>query len=290
MKTTMALSKQAARGTRSSVPVTCITLLTDFGAQDVFVGILRGVILSIAPEARIVDLTHLIPPQDVRQGARALARAAPYFPAGTIHLAVVDPGVGSARRPLGARLGPHFFVGPDNGLVTLLVRRAQRTQESCDFVHLDRREYWLNEVSHIFHGRDIFAPVAAHLARGVLLADLGSPVSDPVLLEFAEPQVTARGLRGEVTSIDHFGNVLTNIEPEHLGELRILRVRIGEVEILGLARTFGERPPGELLALWSSDGHLCLAEANGNAARRLGARPGEAVEVFTGPHGSTEAL
>ncbi|MCX6025915.1 MAG: SAM-dependent chlorinase/fluorinase [Chloroflexi bacterium] len=270
--------------------MTCITLLTDFGEQDVFVGILRGVILSIAPEAQIVDLTHLIPPQDVRQGARALARAAPHFPPGTIHLAVVDPGVGTARRPMAARIGPQWFVGPDNGLATLLVRRAQRVGLACEAVLLDRREYWLREVSHVFHGRDIFAPVAAHLACGVALTQLGSPLPDPILLRFAEPQETASGLRGEVTSIDRFGNVLTNIEPAHLAGGRLERVRLGQAEIAGMVHTFGDGPAGALVALWSSDEHLCLAEVNGNGALRLGARPGDAVDVFIARRASGEAL
>lgn len=270
--------------------MTCITLLTDFGEQDVFAGILRGVILSIAPEAQVVDLTHSIPPQDVRQGARALARAAPHFPPGTIHLAVVDPGVGTARRPLAARIGPQWFVGPDNGLATLLVRKARRSGQKCEFVLLDRAEYWLSIVSHVFHGRDVFAPVAAHLARGVPLAQLGSPLTDPVLLPFADPQATAAGLRGEVTTIDHFGNVLTNIEPEHLSGRQIERVRLGQSEITGMVQTFGERPSGALVALWSSDEHLCLAEVNGNAALRLGARTGDRVEVLFAGHASSEAL
>ncbi len=272
------------------MPAACITLLTDFGAQDVFVGILRGVILSIAPEARIIDLTHLIPPQDVRQGARALARAAPYFPPGTIHLAVVDPGVGTARRPLAARLGASYFVGPDNGLITLLVRRARHENQDCAFVHLTRREFWLAEVSRVFHGRDIFAPVAAHLARGVAIDDLGSAVQDVVLLEFAEPQSTPSGLRGEVTTIDHFGNVLTNIEPMHVAGRRVVQVQVNECQIDGVVETFGEGESGALVALWSSDGHLCLAEVNGSAARRVRAHPGDPVHVTFAPGGKSEAL
>jgi S-adenosylmethionine hydrolase len=286
----MFLSSQPAGDSQSIVPGACITLLTDFGAQDVFAGILRGVILSIAPEAQIVDLTHLIPPQDVRQGALALARAAPYFPAGTIHLAVVDPGVGTARRPLAARLGAHFFVGPDNGLSTLLVRQARRNHLECTFVHLTRREFWLADVSHVFHGRDIFAPAAAHLAHGVALEQLGPSTEDVVLLEFAEPQLTPSGLRGEVTTIDHFGNVLTNIEPSHLVGRRVAQVRVNDSRINGMVSTFGEGASGTLVALWSSDDHLCLAEVNGRAARRTRAHPGDPVEVTFTPGAQNEAL
>ncbi len=272
------------------MPRACITLLTDFGAQDVYAGILRGVILSIAPEVQIVDLTHLIPPQDVRQGALALARSAPYFPSGTVHLAVVDPGVGTARRPLAARLGAHYFVGPDNGLITLLVRRARRHHLECTFVHLTRREFWSSEVSHVFHGRDIFAPVAAHLARGVAIDELGTAIEDVVLLEFAEPQVTPSGLRGEVTAIDHFGNITTNIEPSHLAGRRVMRVQVNDCRIDGMVDTFGEGAPGALVALWSSDGHLCLAEVNGNAARRAQTHPGDPVHVTFAPVAEGEAL
>jgi S-adenosyl-L-methionine hydrolase (adenosine-forming) len=272
------------------VPAACITLLTDFGTQDVFAGILRGVILSIAPEARVVDLTHLIPPQDVRQAALALARSAPYFPSGTIHLAVVDPGVGTARRPLAARLGASYFVGPDNGLISLLVRQARRDNQDCAFIHLTRREFWLAEVSHVFHGRDIFAPVAAHLARGVAIDDLGTAIQDIVLLEFAEPQSTPSGLRGEVTAIDHFGNVLTNIEPLHVAGRRIVQVQVNDCQIDGIVETFGEGLSGALVALWSSDGHLCLAEVNGNAAQRAWAHPGDPVHVTFAPGAKSEAL
>ncbi len=268
----------------------CITLLTDFGAQDVFAGVLRGVILSIAPEAQIVDLTHLIPPQDVRQGAFALARAAPFFPSGTIHLAVVDPGVGTSRRPLAARLGAHYFVGPDNGLITLLVRHAQRRREPCAFVHLERREFWLRDVSRVFHGRDIFAPVAAHLARGVRLEELGPSIEEVRLLEFADPQPIPGGLRGEVTTIDHFGNVITNIEPSHLAGRRVAQVTVNDCQIDGMVGTFGEGAPGVMVALWSSDERLCLAEVNGNAARRTRAHAGDRVEVTFAPGAKNEAL
>src|SRR3990172_4981507 len=157
-----------------------ITLMTDFGMKDGFVGVMKGVIWGIAPEARIADLTHLISPQNIREGAVVLDRAAPYFPAGTIHVVVVDPGVGTARRPIAAQVGEQRYVGPDNGTLTVLLARAQRENWNVQIVELNQRQYWRDEISASFHGRDIFAPVAAHLAAGVPLPAVGSPISDPV--------------------------------------------------------------------------------------------------------------
>ncbi len=196
-----------------------ITLLTDFGLKDGNVGVMKGVIWKIAPEAQIADLSHLIPPQDVQDGALILSRSAPYFPPGTVHVAVVDPGVGTTRRPIAARLGGQFFVLPDNGLITLLLEQAEAASEIVEFVHLDQAQYWLPAVSHVFHGRDIFAPSAAHLANGVLLTELGTPIHDPQRLKFPVPTRTDLGLLGEVIHIDHFGNLSTSIRRQHLGEL-----------------------------------------------------------------------
>jgi hypothetical protein len=153
-----------------------LTLTTDFGADDYGLGLMRGVIWSIAPHARLVDLSHAIPPQDVAAGAELLCRCTPYFPAGSIHLAVVDPGVGTARRPLALQAGAHFFVGPDNGLFDPLLQQARQHGQPILKVHLDRPQYWLPFVSAIFHGRDLFAPVAAHLANRVELQQLGSEI------------------------------------------------------------------------------------------------------------------
>ncbi len=261
-----------------------ITLMTDFGIKDGNVGVMKGVIWSLAPDARIADLSHHISPQNVREAALILARSAPYFPPETIHLVVVDPGVGTERRPLAARIGAHYFVGPDNGLLTLLLEREADTE----FIHLDRPGYWLPDISSVFHGRDIFAPCAAHLARGVPLSELGSPIADPVRLDFPRPQDIPGGLRGEIIHIDHFGNLSTNIRREHLQGRMDLAVRCGAVEVQGLVRTFGERPPGELVSLYGSTGNLLLCVVNGSAAQRLGARPGDAVEVkFQRPNPET---
>jgi S-adenosylmethionine hydrolase len=252
-----------------------ITLMTDFGIKDGNVGVMKGVIWSLAPEAQIADLSHTISPQNVREAALILARSAPYFPPGTIHLVVVDPGVGTERRPLAARIGQQYFIGPDNGLITLLLDQA----EEAEFIHLDRPGYWLPELSSVFHGRDIFAPCAAHLARGVPLSELGTPISDPVLLDFPQPQPIPSGLRGEIIHIDHFGNLSTNIRREHLQGRLDLTVRYGAAEVRGLVRTFGERPPGELVSLYGSTGNLLLCVVNGSAAQRLDAALGDTVEV-----------
>lgn len=257
-----------------------IALLTDFGLRDGNVGVMKGVILSIAPQARLIDLSHEIEPQDVRQGAIVLGRSAPYFPDGSIFLSVVDPGVGTARRPMAARLGGQTFVGPDNGLATRLIERAERLGRTTSFVHLDRPQFWLPEVSHVFHGRDVFAPVAAHLAGGVPLEDLGSSMTDPVRLPLPAPTPFPGGWRGEVEYIDRFGNLRTNLRREDVGEDRASIVRVAGIEVRGLARTFGEHPPGELVALFGSTGELILAVVNGSAATHLGAKVGDVVEVI----------
>lgn len=263
--------------------MTIVTLMTDFGLKDGNVGVMKGVILGIAPQARLVDVSHLISPQNVAEAALIFFRSAPYFPAGTIHIVVVDPGVGTARRPLAARLGEQLYVGPDNGTITMLLDRYEREGKDCAFFHLDRPRFWLPQPSHVFHGRDIFAPVAAHLAAGVPLEEVGSPVRDPVRLALPQPERTAHGWRGQVIHVDHFGNIASNIRIEHLQQVLVsreqVRVRAGGFEIDGLVNTFGERPPGTLVALIGSTGNLLVCEVNGNAAARLNVRVGDPFEV-----------
>jgi len=259
--------------------MTIITLTTDFGLKDGNTAVMKGVILGIAPGVRLVDLSHAIPPQDVRAAAFVLGRTAPYFPEGTIHLVVVDPGVGTERRPMAARVGLHFYVGPDNGLVTRLLERAEYLRQTTAFFLLDRPELWLPEVSDVFHGRDVFAPVAAHLANGVSLEEVGSPLADPVRLLLPRPEVVPGGLRGIVEHVDHFGNVRTNITRHDCGEHDLATVRIAGHQVDGLVRTFGDRTSGELVALFGSAGDLILAVVNGNAALRLGAKVDDEVEV-----------
>jgi len=258
-----------------------ISLLTDFGTRDGYVGVMKGVIYGIAPDAHIADITHAISPQNVMEGALALGRAAPYFPEGTVHVAVVDPGVGTTRHPIAARIGPYHYVGPDNGLFTVVLERAERRSEPIQIVQLDRRSYWLPEISSVFHGRDIFAPVGAHLANGVPLSELGTRVDDIIRLEMPEPQPTANGLRGQVISVDNFGNLATNIHRSDLAPAAFDRlvVTVQGVEIRGLVRTFGSRSAGDLVALFGTTSDLVIAVVNGSAAERLGAAAGSPVDV-----------
>jgi S-adenosylmethionine hydrolase len=263
--------------------MTIITLMTDFGIKDGNVGVMKGVIWGIAPDAQIVDVSHHISAQDVLEGAFILGRSAPYFPPGAIHVGVVDPGVGTKRRPIAARLGAQFFVGPDNGLCTILIERAEQEGSPVAVYHLDNPAYWLPEVSNVFHGRDIFSPAAAHLARGVDLPALGTPIADPVRLELPAPQRQGAVWKGQVIHIDHFGNIATNIRREHLAEPGPLSVRLCGTEVLGLVRTFGDRQPGELVALYGSTGNLIVSVVNGDAAGRLRAKRGDPVEVVPLP-------
>lgn len=257
-----------------------ITLMTDFGLRDSHVGAMKGVIWSIAPQAQIADITHLISPQNVREGAQILRRAAPYYPSGTIHVAVVDPGVGTERRPIAGRLGDHYIVGPDNGIFTALWEYHEGQGGRVEFVHLTRSQYWLSRISYVFHGRDIFAPVAAHLANGVPLAELGEAITDPVRLAFARPISIPKGLRGEVTHIDHFGNIYTNILRADVADRRMVEVHLAGVILRDFVHTFGERLPGSLVSLFGSSDHLLVCEVNGNAAQRLGVNVGDPVDLF----------
>jgi len=264
--------------------MTVITLMTDFGIKDGNVGVMKGVIWEICPAAQISDLSHMVQAQNIREAGYILARSVPYFPKGSIHVVVVDPGVGTERRPMAAHIGDWFYVGPDNGTITGSLERAEQAGWQTDFVELSRPQYWLQNVSHVFHGRDIFSPVAAHLANGVPLSELGSYFNDPVRLELPKPEKTDNSWHGQVIHIDHFGNISTNIRIENLGDAmktkENINVRLNEIEIKGMVNTFGERSVGELIALIGSTGNLGIAVVNGNAQQRLGTKVGDKVEVF----------
>lgn len=257
-----------------------ITLTTDFGIKDGNVGAMKGVIWDIAPQAQIADLSHLISPQNIQEAALIVARAAPFFPDHTIHVVVVDPGVGTDRRPIAGMIGSQYVVGPDNGVFTLLLESAERSNFPVQWVHLDQRCFWLGEISNVFHGRDIFAPIAGHLAAGVALEELGTPIDNPVRINFKQPERTAYGWRGEIIHLDHFGNIHTNVRTDHLGDVAIATIRLCGVNIHNMVRTFGERPSGELVALYGSNGNLIISVVNGNAVRRLNARLEDSVDVF----------
>jgi len=257
-----------------------ITLLTDFGLHDGYPGVMKGVIWNIAPQAQLVDLCHDIPPQAVMQAALLLGRSAPFFPTGTIHLAVVDPGVGTWRRAIAASLGEHFFVGPDNGLLTLLLDNAENDHQVVELVNLDKPAYWRSAVSKTFHGRDIFAPVAAHLAVGIPLDQVGSPIHDPIRLDIPRPKRTSHGWSGQVLYIDHFGNLSTNITASHIGSSGVVMVTLRDTRITGMAQTFGDSLAGSLITLIDSFGALSISVVNGSAADFLHTQVGDPVDVL----------
>lgn len=257
-----------------------ITLTTDFGLRDGYVAAMRGVMLSLAPTATIVDVSHAIRLAAVRQAAYILASAVPYFPAETIHVAVVDPGVGSARRPLALSTPLGIFVGPDNGLLPETARLAGVADADMAAYHLTRPAYWQLSVSATFHGRDIFAPVAAHLALGAPLPDLGEPVTDPVTLPPLAPSPLPDGAwQGEVLHIDHFGNLITTLEVTRLPTPPVVGQAVVEIGGLRLPLlvTFSAAAEGEALAYVGSSGRIEVAVRQGDAAATLGAQVGAAV-------------
>jgi hypothetical protein len=259
--------------------MTIITLLTDFGLQDGYVGIMKGVIWGIAPGVQIADISHAIAAHDVLQGALTLSRAVPYFPKGTVHVAVIDPGVGTRRRALAGRLGGQFFVGPDNGLFSLVQEQTESQEQEVEWVHLTHREFWMPPLSAVFHGRDVFAPVAAHLANGVPLNRLGELLLDPLRLALPQPQRTAGGWSIQVIHIDRFGNLATNLHREQVDASQAGVIRIKGMEIQGVVLAYGEGASGELVALFDSSNLLSIAVVNGSAAQMLQAKVGDPVEL-----------
>lgn len=253
-----------------------ITILTDFGTTDPYVGIMKGVILSLNPEARIVDLTHEIPHGDIRAGAFALSSAATWFPPGTVHLAVVDPGVGGRRKAVAVEGERYVFVGPDNGLLAPAAGKDRVKR----VVEISNPKYALDRISSTFHGRDVFAPAAAHLAGGLDPDSLGPVLDGLAGLEVPEPARSPGRVAGEVVHVDGFGNLITNITEEDLpagpGECE---VAVKGMVIEGISSTYSDAAEGEVLALMESTGRLEVARCMGSAARALGAGAGEAVTV-----------
>jgi len=249
-----------------------ITLTTDFGLADWFVGTMKGVILRVAPNAAIVDLTHGIAPGDIRAGAFALAAAYRYFPAGTIHVAVVDPGVGSERTGVVIETENQFFVGPDNGVFSFALRG-----ERLRSIHrLKNPKFQLTEVSRTFHGRDVFAPAAAHLSRGVPAGQFGPRVHDLVQLAWPEPVGTRSGLRGEVVHLDHFGNAITNLPASRVLASGAIKVTVAGKSV-PLRECYADVPRGKPVAVIGSSGLLEIAINGGNAAKALKLKPGARV-------------
>ncbi len=256
-----------------------LTLTTDFGQKDGFVGTLKGVIWGICPSAQIADISHSITPQNILEGAFTLWRAYSFFPSGSIHVAVVDPGVGTTRRPIAARIGYHTFVGPDNGLFTPMYEDAEKNGWMTGIVQLTNEKYCLAKVSRTFHGRDIFAPVAAHLANGVPLADLGPAVTDPIRIQLPRPEKTSTGWRAHITVVDVFGNCTTDLPAESIKDRENILFRLHGREVRGLVESYGHRNPGELVALVDSENFVEIALVNGSAAKMLNAQISDIVEV-----------
>lgn len=277
---------------------TAIALLTDFGMTDSYVGVMKGVIHSICPQAQVIDITHAVSPQQIRQAAFLLEGAVSYFVPGTVFLAVVDPGVGTARRSIAVEAGDYFFVGPDNGIFSYVCREMDKVR----VVELTNNTYHLPLTSGTFHGRDVFAPVAAHLACGVMLEMLGEPVADKVDLPSPILGIKNRHITGEVLHVDHFGNIITSIgflrwqSPERLTfkaaygdvggaslDAKRASVIVGEGQkISPLRRTYGETAPGDLMMLVSSGGFLELAVNQGSAWTRLNVSIGDKIELEMG--------
>lgn len=257
-----------------------ITLLTDFGLKDVYVGVMKGIIAQINPHLTVVDLTHQIPPQNIAAARFNLINAYPYFPTGTVHIAVVDPGVGSHRRGIAVQLDEGFLVGPDNGLFSGVLNQTRVVEA----VELTNPEYWRTPIpSSTFHGRDIFAPVGAHLASGVAIAQLGESIDPNTLVQLAlpEPTLTASGIAGCIQYIDHFGNLVTNIPGTEV-QGKIWSVAIGDRTITS-SQTYSDRPLGEAVALIGSHGWVEIAVNGGSAQQALQidwALPIEVVVTF----------
>ncbi|MGH9559429.1 MAG: SAM hydrolase/SAM-dependent halogenase family protein [Bryobacteraceae bacterium] len=254
-----------------------ITLTTDFGTRDHFVGAMKGVILSIAPRARIVDITHGIAPYAIAEAAFAIDQIWRHFPKGTIHVLVIDPGVGSARRPILAEAGGQFFIAPDNGVLTAIYDSGRHKVQVVSNPKLMSKQ-----ISRTFHGRDVFAPAAAHLARGVPAARFGKRIDDYVRMPFLKPAALAPNRwTGTVLKIDNFGNMITNFRFEGFREIetRPFEMRVGGHRIRRMARTFSDAASGELAAIPGSSGFIEIAANLASAARVVGGAPGDPVEL-----------
>jgi S-adenosyl-L-methionine hydrolase (adenosine-forming) len=268
-----------SRSAPTSSPAPIVTLTTDFGLRDAYVGAMKGTILGICPFALVIDIGHMVSPQNVHEGAFLLRSAYPYFPDGSIHCAVVDPGVGTSRRAVAIRTERATLVGPDNGIFTHVLTQEGMVDDdgllvAGGAVELQAEEYRLPAVSNTFHGRDIFAPAAAHLAAGVPLRNLGPPIDKLVLLDLSAARLTPSGVRGQIIHIDRFGNAISNIGAEMIpAEARILA---GDAYVVGLSRSYEE---ADVVALAGSLGLLEIAVRHGNAAERFGLQLGDTVQV-----------
>ena len=261
-----------------------ITLTTDFGLNDHFVGTTKGVILGIEPEAEIVDICHSVQSFDVLDGALTISQAYSYFPSGTVHMVIVDPGVGTTRRPLLVTSERYHFVAPDNGVLSLIYQREQRLSAR----HVTAEHYFLQPVSNTFHARDVFSPVAAYLAKGVDPAKFGEEVSDFVRFSTPRPKpVNENTLRGMVLKVDRFGNLITNITPQDAPmlfaqEAPAFKIVVGKREIAEIKDAYARGAPGEVFGILGSMGYLEIAANRGAAAQILGVGKGSDVSIVLG--------
>ncbi len=255
-----------------------VAFLTDFGTRDHYAGTLKGVVLSVCPDATLVDIGHDIPAHDVLAGALELAACYRYFPAGTVFLVVVDPGVGSARRGIAADIGDYRFVAPDNGVLTAVFHESPPKK----VVELTERKYARPTVSRTFEGRDRFAPAAGFLARGIAIVALGKSIKDYQTIDLPRPAVSGTELSGEVVRVDRFGNLITNIDRRSFEQFAgggSIAVVVGSREIPRLVATYADAPAGELCALFGSTDHLEVAVNAGDAAATLKLARGAAAKV-----------
>jgi S-adenosyl-L-methionine hydrolase (adenosine-forming) len=259
-------------------PPAIITLTTDFGEGSRYVAAMKGVLLSINPDARLIDISHSVPPQDVHRGAIVVAEAAPFFPPHTLHIAVVDPGVGTERRIVYARIGQQQFIAPDNGLLS----RLAAAERPSKIVSLDEPRFWRPQVSSTFHGRDIMAPVAARLSLGLSPDELGRPLDSLVSLTWREAEKVANKISGEVIEVDSFGNLVTNIARAQLAGVptdESVTVTCDEHATQGIFKTYSEQPSMTLIALVGSGDQLELAIVDENASMMLGVTVGAPVTI-----------
>jgi len=263
-------------------PSGIITLTTDFGESDPYVAMMKGVILSINPDAKIIDITHQIPAGSIQEGGLIIKESYKYFPSGTVHVGVVDPGVGGKRRPITVLEDNHFFVGPDNGLFSPIIE----TQVHTNSIHLKEKKYWMNKISSTFHGRDIFAPVAAHLSLGVNPFLMGEKIDNPTPLAYPLPRENNSDLVGEIIRVDHFGNLITNITREHLSPFlasKGLIIKIGSLILKKISTTYNDVPEGQPLALIGSSNLLEITVNMGKVTDCLGQDCGIGTEVIIRP-------
>ena len=253
-----------------------ITLTSDFGLKDPYVAEMKGVILTINPNANIIDVTHGVEKFNIRMGAFMLASAAPYFPKGTVHLAVVDPGVGTERRAILVQTKQGFFVGPDNGILVL----AAQAQGIEHIYQIANPEFMLPNVSSTFHGRDVFAPAAAHLDMGVKPSEFGPEINDATTPEFSSVKRRSGSLIGEVLHVDDFGNVITNISQKEMAQAKTVNVKMQNISLnLTFSKTYAQAKPQEAIALIGSHGFLEIALNQANAAEKFYVKAGDEVEV-----------